>query len=175
MKRDDPETTDNEIMEIEKNVEEVLDTICSQEAQKMETFRLLNDERASKAMINLEKKITGYSNMTGMNKPNPGYIEPDKKAQTNCLKDLKNELNMKRDDPETTEDEIMEFEKNVEEVLDTICSQAAHKMETFRLLNTERASNRVPKCQIICAGGFVLANFAQSFVNPICAIKTQKS
>ena len=55
MKRDDPETTEDEIMEIEKNVEEVLDTILSQEAQKMETFRLLNDEKASKPMINLEK------------------------------------------------------------------------------------------------------------------------
>ena len=39
----------------------------------METFKLLNDEKASKAMINLEKKITGYSNMTRMNKPNPDY------------------------------------------------------------------------------------------------------
>ena len=77
-KRDDPDTTEDEIMEIEKNVDEVLETICSQEAQKMETFRLLNDEKASKAMINLEKKITGYSNMSRMNKPNPDYIDPEK-------------------------------------------------------------------------------------------------
>ena len=55
-KRDDPDTTEEEILEIEKNVDEVLETICSQEAQKMETFRLLNDEKASKAMIDLEKK-----------------------------------------------------------------------------------------------------------------------
>merc|ERR1711940_205788 len=53
-----------------------LTTICDQEAQKMETFKLLNDEKASKAMISLEKKITGYSNMTRMNKPNPEYKDP---------------------------------------------------------------------------------------------------
>ena len=35
----------------------------------------LNDEKGSKAMINLEKKITSYSNMSRMNKPNPDYIE----------------------------------------------------------------------------------------------------
>ena len=44
----------------------------------METFRLPNDEKASKAMIELEKKITGYSNMSRMNKPNPDYIDPER-------------------------------------------------------------------------------------------------
>ena len=43
-------------MEIENEVDEVLSSICDQEAQKMETFRLLHDEKASKAMISLEKK-----------------------------------------------------------------------------------------------------------------------
>ena len=43
----------------------------------METFRLLNDEKASKAMISLEKKITGYNNMSRMNQPNPNYISPE--------------------------------------------------------------------------------------------------
>ena len=63
-------------MEIENEVDEVLSSICDQESQKMETFRLLHDEKASKAMISLEKKITGYSNMTRMNKPNPEYKDP---------------------------------------------------------------------------------------------------
>ena len=53
-------------MEIEKNVVGAGNNL-HQEAQKMDTFRLLNDEKASKAMINLEKKITGYSNMSRMN------------------------------------------------------------------------------------------------------------
>ena len=48
----------------------------------METFRLLNDEKASKAMIDLEKKITGYSNMSRMNKPNPTYKDPEKGGST---------------------------------------------------------------------------------------------
>ena len=42
----------------------------------------------------------------------------------------------------------------------------------FGVLHTP---TRVPKCQISCAGGFVLANFAQSFDNPMCAIKAQKT
>ena len=63
-KRDNPETSEEELQEIEQEVDEVLTTICDHEAQKMETFKLLNDEKASRAMISLEKKITGYSNMT---------------------------------------------------------------------------------------------------------------
>ena len=51
--------------------------MCNQEAQKMETFRLFNDEKASKATINLEKKITAYSSMSRMNQPNPNYINPE--------------------------------------------------------------------------------------------------
>ena len=43
----------------------------------METFRLLNNEMASKAMISLEKKIQEYSSMARMNKPNPNYIPPE--------------------------------------------------------------------------------------------------
>ena len=43
----------------------------------MQTFRLLNDEKPSKAMIDLEKKITGYCSIAKMNKPNPAYISPE--------------------------------------------------------------------------------------------------
>ena len=61
-----------------------------------------------------------------------------KQAQNNSLHELKNKLNDKRDDPDTTEDEILEIEKNVDEVLETICEQEAQKMETFRLLNDKK-------------------------------------
>ena len=64
----------NEILEIETEADLILDTICNQEAQKMEPFRLLNDEKALKAMISLEKKIQGYSSMAQMNNPDPDYI-----------------------------------------------------------------------------------------------------
>ena len=39
-----------------------------------------------------------------------------KKAQHNSVNELKNKLNEKRDDPDTTEEEIMEIEKNVDEL-----------------------------------------------------------
>ena len=76
-KRNNPDITDAEILEIETEADFILETICNQEAQKMETFRLLHDEKASKAMISLEKKITGYSSMARMNQPNPNYISPE--------------------------------------------------------------------------------------------------
>ena len=33
--------------------------------------------------MNQEKKITGYSNMSRMNKPNPDYIDPEKGGSKN--------------------------------------------------------------------------------------------
>ena len=55
---------------------QVLDTICQEEAKKMQIFRLLHDEKPSKAMIDLEKKMAGYCTITKLNKPNPGYVPP---------------------------------------------------------------------------------------------------
>ena len=56
---------------------ELMQNICQEEAERMTTFRLLNDERPSKAMIELEKTITGYSTMAKLNKPNPAYSPPE--------------------------------------------------------------------------------------------------
>ena len=47
-KRNDPDITDAEIQEIDLEADFILETICNQEAQKMETFRLLNDEKLPK-------------------------------------------------------------------------------------------------------------------------------
>ena len=48
----------------------------------MSTFRLLHDERPSKAMIELEKSMTGYSTIAKLNKPNPAYISPEQGGST---------------------------------------------------------------------------------------------
>ena len=40
----------------------LLNQVCRQEAEKMAVFRLINDEKPTRAMINLEKKIGGYYN-----------------------------------------------------------------------------------------------------------------
>ena len=55
----------------------ILQDFCEEEAEKMQTFRLLNDEKPSKAMIDLEKKITGYVSISKLNKPNPAYVSPE--------------------------------------------------------------------------------------------------
>ena len=55
----------------------LLNQVCRQEAEKMAVFRLINDEKPTRAMINLEKKIGGYCNINKINKPNPDYIPPE--------------------------------------------------------------------------------------------------
>ena len=49
----------------------------------MNTFRLLHDEKPSRAMINLEKKLTGYSSISKINKPNPLYTPPEEGGNPN--------------------------------------------------------------------------------------------
>ena len=44
----------------------------------MKTFRILNDERPTKYMIELEKKLSGYTSVSRINKLNPDYIPPEK-------------------------------------------------------------------------------------------------
>ena len=60
-----------------------------------------------------------------------------KHSQDDSLRTLKNTLNEKRDNPDTSTEEIQEIEQEVDEVLSTICDQEAQKMETFRLPDTE--------------------------------------
>jgi hypothetical protein len=60
-KRNDPDISGAEILEIETEADLILYTICNQEAQKLETFRFLNDKKASQVMISLEKKMQRYS------------------------------------------------------------------------------------------------------------------
>ena len=47
------------LAELDGVLNELMNTICSEEAERMSTFRLLHDERPSKAMIELEKSMTG--------------------------------------------------------------------------------------------------------------------
>ena len=58
-------------MEKDEELESLTNQICQQEAEKMAVFRLINDEKPTRAMINLEKKIGGYCNINKINKPNP--------------------------------------------------------------------------------------------------------
>ena len=66
----------NLIIEKDEELESLTSQICQQEAQKMAVFRLINAEKPTKAIINLEKKIGGYCNINKLNKPNPNYVSP---------------------------------------------------------------------------------------------------
>ena len=61
----------------------LLNQVCRQGAEKMAVFRLINDEKPTRAMINLEKKIGGYCNINKINKPNPDYTPPEE-GGTHC-------------------------------------------------------------------------------------------
>ena len=69
--------TPQEILEKENAYNDTLEQICNREALAMNTFRLLHDEKPSRAMINLEKKLSGYSSISKINKPNPTYTPPE--------------------------------------------------------------------------------------------------
>ena len=69
---------DPEILRIEEEMDSTIEDICETERGKMKTFRMLNDERPTKHMIELEKKLGGYSSVSRINKPNPDYIPPEK-------------------------------------------------------------------------------------------------
>ena len=54
-------TNDPAILEIEEEMDGTLSDICKTERGKMQTFRMLQDERPTKHMIALENKLGGYS------------------------------------------------------------------------------------------------------------------
>ena len=70
-------STPSEILEKENAYNDTLEQICNREALAMSTFRLLHDEKPSRAMINLEKKVTGYSSISKIHKPNSLYTPPE--------------------------------------------------------------------------------------------------
>ena len=72
------DANDPEILRIEEEMDSTIEEICETERGKMKTFRMLNDERPTKHMIELEKKLCGYTSVSRINKPNPDYVPPEK-------------------------------------------------------------------------------------------------
>lgn len=65
------------ILDKEEELDNLMDQVCRQEAEKMAVFRLVNDEKPTRAMISLEKKLGGYCNINKINQPNPDYVPLD--------------------------------------------------------------------------------------------------
>ena len=67
---------------IEKTQEEEPDNLEDIEKLKFEhklkTFKILEDEKPSKGMIALEKKLSGYTNITMLYGPEEKHSPPDK-------------------------------------------------------------------------------------------------
>ena len=60
MKEDDPENTEGiDTLELEYGA--ILGEVCEREAAKLKTFKILHDEKPSKGMIALEKKLSGFT------------------------------------------------------------------------------------------------------------------
>ena len=70
------DANDPEILRIEEEMDSTIEEICETERGKMKTFRMLND-RPTKHMTELEKKLSGYTSVSRINKPNPDYVPPE--------------------------------------------------------------------------------------------------
>ena len=58
MKEEDPDNTEGiDILELEYGA--ILGEFCQREAAKLKTFKILHDEKPSKGMIAIEKKLSG--------------------------------------------------------------------------------------------------------------------
>ena len=55
----------------------ILDQVCEREAVKLKTVKILHDEKPSKGMIALEKKLTGYTNVSMLYGPVETHAIPD--------------------------------------------------------------------------------------------------
>ena len=63
MKEEDPDNIEGiDILEKEHGAISVY--VCEREAAKLTTFKILHDEKPSKGMIAIEKKLSGYTNVT---------------------------------------------------------------------------------------------------------------
>ena len=76
----------------------------------MDVFRLLNDEKPTRAMINLEKKIGGYCNINKINKPNPDYTPPGE-GGTHC--DVTNPKRLLLSNPKHVREYMRHFMQNI--------------------------------------------------------------
>ena len=74
---DELQVNDPAILEIEEELDNTFGDICETERSKMKTFRMINDERPTKHMINLERKIGGYCSVSRINTSNPNYVGPE--------------------------------------------------------------------------------------------------
>ena len=63
VKEDDPENLES-INLLEQEYGVILGEVCEREATKPKTFQILHDEKPSRGMIQLEKKLSGYTNIT---------------------------------------------------------------------------------------------------------------
>ena len=63
IKEDDSENIEG-INSLEKEYGAILGEVCERDAAKLNTFQILHDEKPSKGMIAIEKKLSGYTKIT---------------------------------------------------------------------------------------------------------------
>ena len=72
---EDPDNLE-EIEKLRSEHKAVLEQICERESAKLKTFKILEDEKPSKGMIALEKKLSGYTNVTMLYGPEETHSPP---------------------------------------------------------------------------------------------------
>ena len=74
--KEDSETSEQEIELLEDEHWKILKKVCEREAAKLKTFQILQDEKPTKGMLALEKKLTGYTNVTMLYGPVVEHTSP---------------------------------------------------------------------------------------------------
>ena len=74
--KDDTDRTDQEIEHLEEQHWNILKEVCDREAATLKTFQILQDEKPSKGMLALEKKLTGYTNVSMLYGPVEEHSSP---------------------------------------------------------------------------------------------------
>ena len=74
--KDDDNTSDHEIDLLEEEHWKILKKVCERENAKLKTFKILQDEKPTKGMLALKKKLTGYTNVSMLYGPVEEHTSP---------------------------------------------------------------------------------------------------
>ena len=89
---EDEDISDHDIEELKSQHWKILQQVCEREAAKLKTFQVLQDEKPSKGMIALEKKLSGYTNISMLYGPVEEHVSPTKVGSTDKAENPKRKL-----------------------------------------------------------------------------------
>jgi hypothetical protein len=133
---------DEKIRKLEERIDNIMKQTCETEREKLKTFRMLQDERPSKNMIELEKKISGYTSIYRINQPNPDYISPEDSGMKDNVMNPKKRL---LTDPAEVRMEMKKFMQSIYKKQEYVTPEEEHVMSFLRGNNDNRVIEELNK------------------------------